>query len=266
MRELLIYSLLPVLLIGAYIYKKDKNKEPKEIIKKLLIGGVFSVIIVVIVTSVLGNFIDIYAKEYNNLNNLELVIYCYIVVALTEESSKIFMLYKIGYKSKYYDEPYDMLLYGGFIGLGFAALENILYVVSEGVITAIVRAFTAVPFHAMLGVIMGYYLNRYHQTNNKTNIILSLLIPVLLHGTYDYYAISSQLQNTNYFLNIAVIIGGLLVVLIFVVKILNSTSKESKQEKENTNILIENYTEDYCPNCGTKYELNFCKNCGRRRR
>ena len=113
---------------------------------------------------------------------------------------------------------------------------------------------------------MGYYLNRYHQTNNKTNIILSLLIPVLLHGTYDYYAISSQLQNTNYFLNIAVIIGGLLVVLIFVVKILNSTSKESKQEKENTNILIENYTEDYCPNCGTKYELNFCKNCGRRRR
>lgn len=104
MRELLIYSLLPVLLIAIYIYNKDKNKEPKEIIKKLLIGGVFSVIIVVIVTSILGNSIDIYAKEYNNLNNLELVIYCYIVVALTEESSKIFMLYKIGYKSKYYDE------------------------------------------------------------------------------------------------------------------------------------------------------------------
>ncbi len=266
MRELLIYSLLPVLLIGAYIYKKDKNKEPKEIIKKLLIGGVFSVIIVVIVTSILGNSIDIYAKEYNNLNNLELVIYCYIVVALTEESSKIFMLYKIGYKSKYYDESYDMLLYGGFIGLGFAALENILYVVSEGAITALVRAFTAVPFHAMLGVIMGYYLNRYHQTENKNNIILSLLIPVLLHGTYDYYAISSQLQNTNYFLNIAVIIGGLLVVLIFVIKILNFASKESKQDKENTNILIENYIEEYCPIYGIKYKLNFCINCGRKRK
>lgn len=265
MRELLIYSLLPVLLIAIYIYNKDKNKEPKEIIKKLLIGGALSAVLVVIITSIMGNFIDIYAQEYSNLNSLELIIYCYIVVALTEESAKMFMLYKIGYKSKYYDEPYDMLLYGGFIGLGFAALENILYVVLGGAITALVRAFTAVPFHAMLGVIMGYYLNRYHQTKNKTNIILSLLIPVLLHGTYDYYAISSQLQNTNYFFNIAVIIGGLLVVSIFVIKILNITSKKSEQDQEKINILVENYTEEYCPNCGTKYELKFCKNCGRRR-
>lgn len=266
MRELLIYSLLPVLLIAIYIYNKDKNKEPKEIIKKLLIGGALSVILVLIITYVMGLFIDIYRRDATDLQGIDLIIYCYIVVALSEESSKMLMLYNIGYKSKYYDESYDMLLYGGFIGLGFAALENVFYVSMGGLTTALVRAFTAIPFHTILGIIMGYYLNKYNKNKNNQNIALSLLIPVILHGTYDYYLLHSlngSNEITSYCLSLLITIICLIILLYFIIKLLNKTSQESIIEQPT--MENNNYEEAYCPNCGAKYESKFCKNCGRKR-
>jgi RsiW-degrading membrane proteinase PrsW (M82 family) len=54
----------------------------------------------------------------------------------------------------------DGVVYGAVASLGFATLENILYVTPNGFAVAAARAFTAVPGHALLGVIMGYYVGR----------------------------------------------------------------------------------------------------------
>ena len=248
---LLIYSILPVYLIGLYIYNKDKNKEPTNLLIKLLLGGIISASITVIITLLLSLFIDIFNADFTELTGINLFIYAFICVALIEEISKWIMLYKISYNNREYDETYDMLLYGGFIGLGFACIENIIYVLSGGLSTAILRSFTAVPMHATLGIFMGYYLDKSKKESSKK--IISILIPILIHGTYDYC-----IMQGSYFI-ISIII--LIISLIYSIKLIKDIS--NKSIKTNSNNI--NFIENYCPNCGTKYELKYCKNCGKQR-
>jgi len=250
---LLIYSILPVSLIGVYIYNKDKNKEPTNLIIKLLLGGVSSAIITIITSAILGIFLNIFNTEYTELSGLKLIIYSFACIALIEEISKWIMLYIIAYNTKEYDESYDMLLYGAFTGLGFACIENIFYVLLYGLSTAVTRAFTAVPMHTILGIMMGYYLDKFKTTKITKNKILSITIPTLIHGAYDYY-----LLQGDYSL-ISIII--LIVSFIYTINLIQKINNESISKKETTI----NFKEKYCPNCGQKYELKFCRTCGRKR-
>ena len=251
--SLIIYALTPILLIALFIYHKDKNKEPNSIIIKLLFGGILSTFITVFITIILGQIFDIFIEDFNNLKGLKLIIHAFICIALIEETSKYLMLNKIS-KNKECDEDFDMILYGSFIGLGFAAFENILYVVEYDTKVAIIRAFTAVPMHTILGIIMGYYLLKYKNTSNNKYKYLSIIIPVLIHGVYDY------LIMTKIEINVILAIILLIIVFVYGIVIINKISKKSI--KNNNNI----YNEAYCPICGTKYELNSCINCGRERR
>jgi len=75
------------------------------------------------------------------------------------------------------------------VSLGFAAFENVIYVMEGGLGVAIMRMFTAVPMHAAFAVIMGYYigLSKYYKGNARTEKSLKgLLYAVLLHGFYDF--------------------------------------------------------------------------------
>ncbi|MEH6945092.1 PrsW family glutamic-type intramembrane protease, partial [Bacillus sp. JJ722] len=84
--------------------------------------------------------------------------------------------------------PYDGVVYGSAVSLGFATAENLLYLVANGVEFAFGRAFLPVSSHALFGVIMGYYLGRGKFTENRKRIflLLALLVPFVLHGLYDY--------------------------------------------------------------------------------
>lgn len=247
---LLVFSLLPIILISTYIYNQDRNKEPKYILKKLLLGGFLSAILTILISFFLGNFSNIFASDFIPTSQIELLFYAFISVALIEELSKWIMLYLIGYKSIEYDEPFDILLYGAFIALGFAGIENILYVFLGGLQTALSRALTAVPLHAMLGIIMGYYLNIYKNTDKNRYKILSIIVPTLIHGTYDYFL----LEETHYYISLILLV----ITLIYTINILNKT------KTNNQKVII--LKEEYCPNCGTKFELNYCPKCGRKRK
>jgi len=75
------------------------------------------------------------------------------------------------------------------VSLGFAAFENIIYVMDGGIGVAIVRMFTAVPMHAAFAVIMGYYigLSKYYHGSARTEKSLKgLFYAVVLHGAYDF--------------------------------------------------------------------------------
>jgi RsiW-degrading membrane proteinase PrsW (M82 family) len=75
------------------------------------------------------------------------------------------------------------------VGMGFATLENILYVFQYGAPTGFIRMFTAVPAHASFAILMGYYLGKAKFTHHK-NIyysVLALLIATAFHGAYDYF-------------------------------------------------------------------------------
>ena len=81
------------------------------------------------------------------MNFIQLLFYVFVVIALVEEASKWFFVYKISYNHNEFDSLYDMIVYASFVALGFACFENILYVYSSGIVTGFVRAVSAVPGH-----------------------------------------------------------------------------------------------------------------------
>ena len=252
---LFIISVLPIFLIGFYIYKIDKEKEPLKLLVKLFLGGIGSCFLVLIISALLKIFPIFYADP-SNLNLIELFINIFIGVALVEEFSKWIIAYKISYNHEAFDYLYDAILYCIFVSIGFAFFENILYVYGNGIVTGIMRAVLAVPSHACNGMLMGYYLGlaKLNDLNNnkdlkKKYLILSILIPTITHGIYDYCIFSQRL--------IFIIIFFIFVIAMYAYvlkKIKNISSIDRKMK----------YKDNYCPNCGHKVESNFCPICGRK--
>lgn len=191
---LLIVAILPIVLLGKYIYSKDKNKEPNSLLIKLFISGIFSCLLTLIVTTVFAILFPFINKDPTTMNFIEFSLYVFIFIALIEECLKWVMTYLIGYKSKEFDEVYDIIVYATFTALGFATFENLLYVFGTGSLgVGIFRGILAIPGHVCDGIAMGYYLSfaRYYElAGNKKearkNKIKSILIPTILHGIYDY--------------------------------------------------------------------------------
>jgi RsiW-degrading membrane proteinase PrsW (M82 family) len=181
--NLLIVALAPVFIILLYIYVRDKyKKEPISLlIKALLIGMLIPIPIVFV-----GQFFN---TIFSSSNQVITAFYdAFVVAAFTEESFKFLGLYLLIWKHKEFDERFDGIVYAVFISLGFAAVENVLYVYEYGQAVGYTRAFTAVPAHAIFGIIMGYYfsLAKFKSKKTELNLFKAVAIPILFHGIYDF--------------------------------------------------------------------------------
>lgn len=247
-----IIAILPVILIGIYIYKKDGIKESSKLLFKLFIGGVGSCFPAAFIGMFLGNFFP----SMENMNFIQLFLYVFIVVALIEELCKWFILYKISYNNNEFDSLYDMVVYASFVALGFACFENILYVLESGIMTGLVRAFTAVPGHVCDGILMGSYLalakvNHVRGNNDlsKKFKLYSILVPVITHGIYDF----CLFWGSSLFIYIFIIFVIVLFIICF--------KKVKETSKNNFKFLYKN---KFCTRCGNAVNSNFCTRCGNR--
>ena len=158
-------------------------------------------------TSALAGLLDVLLLSVTGLGSLQfydpLVQSAYTAFGLAgfpEELCKFFFLYLFIWKSQYFDEYYDGVEYGAFTGLGFAALENISYVTQYGLQVAVSRALFAVPAHFFFGIIMGYFFAyaKFRPWHRKGYLFLSLFLPVLFHGIYDFLLMyNNALENTQ---------------------------------------------------------------------
>lgn len=176
---LLIIAIAPSIALLSFIYTKDKyDKEPLSLLIKLFSLGV----LLCLPAAIIENLLSILGK--NPLWQ------AFGVAAFTEETGKFAILIFFTLNHKSYNEKIDGIVYGTFISLGFATLENILYVLGNGLAVGFIRAILAVPGHMLWGVTMGYYLSLYKFSWNRRAarkfVYCSLLIPLLLHGIYDY--------------------------------------------------------------------------------
>lgn len=195
---LLFFSLLPVILILVTIYSIDKNKEPLILLLVCFVLGIFLCFAVVEISKLLGNILPFMNKNTDNLTFFELFLYSFIGIAAIEELCKWIVSFLIGYHNKEFDEIYDIIVYAVFVSLGFALFENIIYVFSIGEIkVAMLRAILAIPAHACYAISMGYYLSKAKKCQvekNKLNeikyILISILVPILIHGIYDFCIMS----------------------------------------------------------------------------
>jgi protease PrsW len=183
MLAILSAGIAPGLALLSYFYLKDENdSEPISFVFKTFIFGALLVFPLMFIQYVFETEM-VFQSNWMN---------AFISSSLLEEFFKWFILFYTVYKHVSFDEPYDGVVYGAAVSLGFATVENILYLVANGFEHALGRALLPVSSHALFGVIMGFYLGKgkFSLDKNKRLIFLSLLVPFVLHGTYDYILIS----------------------------------------------------------------------------
>ena len=187
---LMMLAILPGILIIIYIYRMDKvEKEPWRLILKLLIFGALSCIPASFMESYIESSIAI--PPEGTLGYA--VTNAFLVAALCEEICKYFFLRIGAWNHREFGYRFDGIVYGVSVAVGFAVLENILYVAQYGFYTALVRAVMAVPLHAFCGVFMGIFFGaaKQAQVQGRSTIkfkLLALIVPMLIHGVYDTLA------------------------------------------------------------------------------
>lgn len=184
--NLLIASLAPVFIVIVYIYIQDKfEKESKRLLfKNFLMGAIASVLISLALYNISNN----YLPKSNEFSILEQFFKAFFVVALIEEFSKYVIIRYYSQRNNAYNEPFDGIIYAVMVSMGFAAMENIFYVLEGGMSVAVLRAFTAIPAHATFAVIMGYFMGKAKFSNNKAKWnLIGLLGAIIFHGTYDFF-------------------------------------------------------------------------------
>ena len=222
--RLLLLALLPGILIIIFIIKKDKvEKEPPGLIIKLLIFGCLSCIPAIF----LENFITPFGPGGQEGDVAYSLYTAFVVAALCEELCK-FALLKLGsWRNRNFNYRFDGIVYGTAVAIGFALLENVLYVAQGGISVAISRGLMAVPLHAFCGLFMGIFYgaakkNSIMKERSKSagNTFMALFVPFLIHGIYDFLAF----MQTN---------GTMILLLVFVVvmyiigiKYINKFSRE----------------------------------------
>ena len=220
MKYLLIAACIPSIVLLVYVYKKDKHdKEPFWLLALLFGLGAAVCFPAAFLERILNENVISTVLPQNSL--LYQIVYNYLDIALVEESLKFLVLFLVTRKSKHFNGLFDGIIYAVVVSLGFATLENILYVFQYGWGTALLRAVTAVPGHMFDGVIMGQFYTMWHISKQISTheqyfasiglidkiinperkyteyIVSALAVPVLVHGTYDFLATLSGYVVVN---------------------------------------------------------------------
>ena len=204
----LMLAIAPGVAISAYIIFKDEyNREPrKHLIISFLLGALS--IIPAMLLELPITFTEQHLFFQSTLGN---GLKAYLMVALPEEACKYFMLKKYAYRQPEYDEPFDGIVYAVMVGMGFATVENIMYVYQYGVATGVVRMFLAVPAHATFAIIMGYFMGKAKFSQKKETYLLlaGLFWAVVFHGSYDFFLFLKDTKQTQSELSLLMLLGAI---------------------------------------------------------
>lgn len=198
--RLFIIAITPAIIGLAAIYLSDRHdREPAKLLIVTFLLGALAVIPSIIVEEILIRF-NIFPGVFGAFYN------AFIVAGLTEEYFKRFMILKLPLQTNHFNEKLDGIVYGVFSALGFATVENIIYVVftyTNNPFVGLYRGIFSVPAHAIFGVTMGYYISLAKfdkdQSRKRKNMMKSLFVPVLLHGIFDFILMANIPELTIFF-------------------------------------------------------------------
>ena len=193
---ILTFALLPAILLWLYIWQKDPHKEPTWLLIKATLFGVGICIPVSFVE--IGIEMLLFGPGGAPSDIFGTGAMAFLVAALPEEAFKLFALWLVLRKNPYFDEHFDGIVYAVCVGLGFAAIENIGYLImmEDWVLVAVARALLAVPGHYAFAVLMGYFYSVYHFVDHsRKTAACVLLVPILAHGIYDALAMSGMVNE-----------------------------------------------------------------------
>lgn len=176
-------AVAPVVLLLCFIYRKDKeHPEPTRLLLRAFLLGCFSVLPASLMETALSLFTP--AEPVSG------ALYTgFVVAGFSEEFCKLWLLKLAIWRNRHFDEYFDGIVYAVFLGMGFACVENVMYVLQgdNTMMVATMRGLLAVPAHFLFAVTMGYYLSlaKFDTPHRHTHSVKAFLYPLLLHGTYD---------------------------------------------------------------------------------
>lgn len=236
---LILAAIVPVAIFLYLIYRNDTHKEPFKILLRCLGGGAIAVILTLLMNIPLAFLKPFFAFPYG----YEFYT-AFLSASLAEELSKFIVLYLMVWKLRDFNQHFDGIVYAVFVSLGFALIENVMYVMEGGIGVAGVRALLAVPGHGFFGVIMGYYLSLARfglAKSRKVYLTKALLYPILFHGFYDFILfVSGYAIDEPAFL--LVLIGAFTYLIIKLWKLgFEKIKSHVKLDRDNENFTFKNW-------------------------
>ena len=248
-------AISPIVVLGLYIYNKDKNKEPKKVIAKMFAGGLLSAVATICITFILRFLFPGIDKVDDYRGSMQLFLYSFCFISLVGVLIKWLIVYFFSYKDKEFDELYDMIVYSIFVALGFACAQNLFYIYNYGLVLGVVKMFSSIPSHAAIAIFMGYFLAlsklAFYNGNlkkYKKYMALSIFAPAFLHGTYDYFLFLAN--------------PVMIYIFLIFITVLYIMAYHNIRELADCNIELK---EVKCPYCGAdlKDKVTECPSCGK---
>lgn len=173
-------AIAPGIALLSYFYLRDNlQPEPISMVIRSFFFGVLLVFPIMLLQHIMQTEWELKAELLKAIFNS----------AVIEEFFKWLVVFLTAYKHVEFDEPYDGIVYAVAVSLGFATLENLFYLIINGLDVAVWRAFLPVSSHALFGVWMGYYLGlgKFSDLSPVKNrrLWISLIVPILLHALYN---------------------------------------------------------------------------------
>lgn len=183
-------AVLPAALLLRYIYRQDRvEQEPIAVLWRLVLGGVLAAVLATLLEE-LGS--GVFQRIVDPRNPHYVALFAFLVVALAEEGAKFFILRRRTWRSPDFNYRFDAIVYAVCVSLGFAAYENIGYLLNFGLSVAPIRAILAIPGHMSFAVFMGYFYGRSKLWDNRgdgqralANQLVGVAAAVFFHGFYD---------------------------------------------------------------------------------
>jgi RsiW-degrading membrane proteinase PrsW (M82 family) len=195
---LLAAAVCPAIFLMRYIYRLDKvEPEPAPLLFSLFRTGILAAFASMVLEWVGESVLNILPIPVDSA--VYTILLAFLVVAAIEEGTKYYLMHRVVWKSPYFDFRFDGIVYSAFTSLGFAAIENVLYVFRYGLGTAVIRALLSVPGHLASSVVFGtlygrakFFANRGMEVESRMCIITGYVLSVFLHGFYDACAMSDS--------------------------------------------------------------------------
>lgn len=191
---ILAAAVLPAAVLMLFILRRDRlHPEPISQLVRAFFFGILSVPLSFVFSTPLI-VSGILPSTYTDA--ISATFYSFGAAAIPEELAKFIMLWLFLRKNKEFDEHLDGVVYAVCVGLGFATVENIMYLFNAGDTwfgTAVSRGLLSVPGHFFFAVLMGYYYSLVHfGHDSRRNRIMVLAAPIITHGIYDAICMSAD--------------------------------------------------------------------------
>ncbi len=253
-----LLSLAPCALWLWYFYSRSIYKRPplRLIAMTFLLGSAATFIALPL--NLLGQSLLL---SYFGNNTLTRVLVLFFVVGPVEELCKLFAVAVFAYRHREFDEPLDGVIYSTTAALGFAAIENVIYLAQNNPFLVLLRGPLSNPGHALFSSLWGLSLSEAKGAPNLISQRLPIIArgwakAALLHSIFNVLLLASERVS---FLLFYVVIAALLALFFWVRKQIQ-LHRDASPHREGTMLLqiINN-----CESCGTKgFAGEPCLNCG----